>query len=289
MSNYKKILEAFLVIVLVLFSFYYTDKVVSILEANDPIMKEINNNKSQKEEASVDANINDLEMIPGYNGLVVDVEASFKKMKSYGSYNESLLVFEEVKPTISSVDYYDKYIVSGNGFSTSSALVFAVNDDTYLQNVLDILTTTDTVATFFLDGKIIDNNKKIVRKINDANNEIEVLSYNNAYNESLFNQALDNLKIITFNDGKYCYASYDNKEVLNLCSKLNLHTIIPTLKLESNIYSNLKGNLRSGSIISIKITKENLKELGVVINYIKQRGFNLVTLDLLLNEARNEK
>ena len=289
MSNYKKILEAFLVIVLVLFSFYYTDKVVSILEANDPIMKEINNNKSQKEEASVDATINDLEMIPGYNGLVVDVEASFKKMKSYGSYNESLLVFEEVKPTISSVDYYDKYIVSGNGFSTSSALVFAVNDDTYLQNVLDILTTTDTVATFFLDGKIIDNNKEIVRKINDANNEIEVLSYNNAYNESLFNQALDNLKIITFNDGKYCYASYDNKEVLNLCSKLNLHTIIPTLKLESNIYSNLKGNLRSGSIISIKITKENLKELGVVINYIKQRGFNLVTLDLLLNEARNEK
>ena len=289
MSNYKKILEAFLVIILVLFSFYYTDKVVSILEMNDPIMKKINNNKKQKEKPSVDATINDSKMIPGYNGLVVDVTASFKKMKNYGSYNESLLVFEEVKPTISSVDYYDKYIVSGNGFSTSSALVFAVNDDTYLQNVLDILITTDTVATFFLDGKIIDNNKEIVRKIKAANNEIEVLSYNNAYNESLFSQTLDNLKIITSNAGKYCYASYDNKEILNLCSKLNLHTIIPTLKLESNIYSNLKGNLRSGSIISIKITKENLKEFGVVINYIKQRGFNLVTLDVLLNEARNEK
>ena len=156
MSNYKKILEAFLVIILVLFSFYYTDKVVSILEMNDPIMKKINNNKKQKEKPSVDATINDSKMIPGYNGLVVDVAASFKKMKNYGSYNESLLVFEEVKPTISSVDYYDKYIVSGNGFSTSSALVFAVNDDTYLQNVLDILITTDTVATFFLDGKIID-------------------------------------------------------------------------------------------------------------------------------------
>ena len=45
MVKYKKILEAFLVIVLVLFSFYYTDKVVSILEENDPIMKKINEEK----------------------------------------------------------------------------------------------------------------------------------------------------------------------------------------------------------------------------------------------------
>ena len=63
----------------------------------------------------------------------------------------------------------------------------------------------------------------------------------------------------------------------------------PTLKLENNIYTSLKGNLRSGSIISIKVTENNLKELPVVVNYIKQRGFTLVTLDQLLNEARNEK
>ena len=85
------------------------------------------------------------------------------------------------------------------------------------------------------------------------------------------------------------YATYDNEEILNLCSKLSMHTIIPTLRLESDIYSNLKGNLRSGSIISIKLTESNLSSLKVLINYIKQRGFNLVTLDTLLNEARDEK
>ena len=59
-----------------------------------------------------------------------------------------------------------------------------------------------------------------------------------------------------------------------------MHTIIPTIRLDDNIYSNLKGNLRSGSIISIKLTESNIKELKVLINYIKQRGFTLVTLIL---------
>ena len=68
-----------------------------------------------------------------------------------------------------------------------------------------------------------------------------------------------------------------------------MHTIIPTLRLDSNIYSSAKGNLRSGSIISIKLTETNVSELKVLINYIKQRGFTLVTLDTLLNEARSEK
>lgn len=38
----KKILEVSSVLLLMLFSFYYTEKATSILEQNDPIMKEIN-------------------------------------------------------------------------------------------------------------------------------------------------------------------------------------------------------------------------------------------------------
>ena len=68
-----------------------------------------------------------------------------------------------------------------------------------------------------------------------------------------------------------------------------MHTIIPTLRLDNNIYSSAKGNLRSGSIISVNLTESNVKELKVLINYIKQRGFTLVTLDTLLNEGRSEK
>lgn len=285
----KKILEAMGVIALVLFSFYYTEKAIVILESNDPIMKEIKNKVNEKEEAAIDAKVEDNYIIPGYNGLAVDLEKSFTKMKGYGSYNDALLVFEEVTPSISIDDYYDKYISSGNGISTNIALVFPIDNSSYIGNVIDILKDTNTVSTFFIDGEYIDANTSFVTNLVSNGNEIELLSYNNGYDELLFKASIDKIKTLTSTIPKYCYATYDNEEILNLCSKLSMHTIIPTLRLESDIYSNLKGNLRSGSIISIKLTESNLSSLKVLINYIKQRGFNLVTLDTLLNEARDEK
>lgn len=285
----KKVIEATLVIALVLFSFYYTEKAIVLLESNDPIMKEIKNNSNTKEEEAINAKVDGDYLIPGYNGLVVDTEESFFKMKSYGSYNEALLVFEEVTPSISIDDYYDKYISSGNGISTNIALVFPVTTNSYNDNVINILKEMGIVATFFIDGEYIDKNTSFVTTAVANQNEVEVLSYNNSYDELLFKASIDKVKTLTSTTPKYCYATYDNEEILNLCSKLSMHTIIPTIKLENNIYSNAKGNLRSGSIISVSLTESNMNELKILINYIKQRGFTLVTLDTLLNEARYEK
>lgn len=276
-------------ILLVLFSFYYTEKAIILLESNDPIMKEIKDKGKSREEDAINAKVEGDYLIPGYNGLVIDLETSFNKMKGYGSYNEALLVFEEVEPTISIDDYYDKYISSGNGISTNIALVFTVDDSSYTDNLLDILKEMNAVGTFFIDGKFTDNNTSFVSQAVVNGNEVEVLSYDKAFDELLFKASIDKIKTLTSTTPKYCYATYDNEEVLNLCSKLSMHTIIPALRLDSNIYSDAKGNLRSGSIISVKLTEENVKELKVLINYIEQRGFTLVTLDTLLNEARNEK
>ena len=285
----KKVIEVIFVILLVLFSFYYTEKAIILLESNDPIMKEIKDKGKSREEDAINAKVEGDYLIPGYNGLIIDLETSFNKMKGYGSYNEALLVFEEVEPTISIDDYYDKYISSGNGISTNIALVFTVDDSSYTDNLLDILKEMNAVGTFFIDGKFTDNNTSFVSQAMGNGNEVEVLSYDKTYDELLFKASIDKIKTLTSTTPKYCYATYDNEEVLNLCSKLSMHTIIPTLRLDSNIYSDAKGNLRSGSIISVKLTEENVKELKVLINYIKQRGFTLVTLDTLLNEARTEK
>ena len=285
----KKVIEVIFVILLVLFSFYYTEKAIILLESNDPIMKEIKDKGKSREEDAINAKVEGDYLIPGYNGLVIDLETSFNKMKGYGSYNEALLVFEEVEPTISIDDYYDKYISSGNGISTNIALVFTVDDSSYTDNLLDILKEMNAVGTFFIDGKFTDSNTSFVSQAVVNGNEVEVLSYDKAFDELLFKASIDKIKTLTSTTPKYCYATYDNEEVLNLCSKLSMHTIIPALRLDSNIYSDAKGNLRSGSIISIKLTEENVKELKVLINYIEQRGFTLVTLDTLLNEARNEK
>ena len=289
MESFKKVLEALLVVLALLFSFYYTEKAVIILESNDPIMKEIKENGKSKEEEAIDAKVVDNTLIPGYNGLKINLEESFKKMKNYGSYNQSLLVFEEISPTISIDDYYDKYISSGNGVNTDVALIFTLEDSNYLNKLIDILNSTSINSTLFIDGTVLENNITIFSNLDKEKYELELLSYDKSYDEMLFKNSLYKLETISNKHPKYCYASYDNEEVLNLCNNLSMHTIIPTLKLEENIYASIKGNLRNGSIIYVKLSDSNLSSLNILINYIKQRGFTLVTLDTLLNEGRSEK
>ena len=282
-------LEVFSVLILSLFSFYYTNKIVEFLAYKDPLMQQIKENSKELEILAFDALVSGDYITPGVNGLEVDYMKNFKKMKSYGKYNEMLLVFKEIRPVISFYDYYDKFISSGNLTSSSVSLVFTVRENDDYMEVLNILDETKVVGTFFFDGEVLDRDYDNIKEIVASNHEVELLSYNNSYEKLLFKAGLEKLKISFALKPKYCYATYDNREVLNLCSGLKLHTIIPTIKVSDNIYSNLKGKIRNGSIIDIDISKSNLESLKTVINYIRQRGFNLVSLDELLSEENNLK
>ena len=83
------------------------------------------------------------------------------------------------------------------------------------------------------------------------------------------------------------HSRYDNDKLLKLCSDNNLHTIKPTLYLNNNIYTNIKNNLSNSIIISIEINKYTEKELSTSIDYIRGKGYKLVTLDKLINENYN--
>ena len=91
-------------------------------------------------------------------------------MKSYGGYNESLLVFDEVSPTISIEDYYDKYISSGNGLTTNIALVFAIYNSNYNYGN-EIINILNKEPGNYIKEIIYDVEKEIVR--NNLNNDYE--------------------------------------------------------------------------------------------------------------------
>ena len=277
----KKIIEILFACLLVFASFFYTDKAVSMMEDKDPVMIKIKKEKKSLEEESINAKVNGEYLVPGYSGLVVDLDKSFNKMKKYGRYNESLIVFKESTPTISVDEYYDKYIVSGNGFTNYISLVFEITDKELLPKIKDILKENDVRATFFVDGLLLKEDNILITSLLQDFHEIELLNYKGSYDRLIFEEALDTLQVIANRRGKYCLAKYDQKEILELCSKEKMHTII------RNPYLSLKGKLREGSIISITPTKENISELDVVIKYIKQRGYTLDTLEQLLSEARN--
>ena len=277
----KRIYPVILTLLLIYFSFYYTNKVVGLIKSKDPIMVKIEKEKSNYEVKAVNAKVDSKNVIPGKNGKVVNESESFKKMKSYGEYNEELYVFDEVEPTVSMDDYYDKYINFGRNDSNKVSLVFKIEKNDSMDYALNILKDNNATATFFIDGIFLKNNKDIISKAIKNGNEIEVLSYDESYDKLYFEDSLHKLFDLTKNEPKFCYADYDRKEVLLLCDRLGLHTIIPTINTSINSFSLVKDKLQSGSIISLKANSNNL---NTIINYIKQRGYNLVTLENLLLE-----
>ena len=70
----KNIIRIFLIIGLVCFSFYYTDKVMNILNNRDPLMIKLNDIKDSYEVLPVNAIINNDTIIPGIKGIEVDVD-----------------------------------------------------------------------------------------------------------------------------------------------------------------------------------------------------------------------
>ena len=77
-------------------------------------MQIIKNNQDKYNTIPVNAIITKNTIIPGIVGKKVNINKSYNKMKSINKFNESLLVFDEIKPLKSINNYYDKVIVSGN-------------------------------------------------------------------------------------------------------------------------------------------------------------------------------
>lgn len=277
----KKIYPVILTLLLIYFSFYYTNKVVGLIKSKDPIMVKIEKEKDSYEVKAINAKADSKNVIPGKNGKVVNVNESFKKMKSYGEYNEELYVFDEIEPTVSMDDYYDRYINLGRNDSNKVSLVFKVGKNDSIDEVLKILKDNNVPATLFVDGLFINDNSEVITDAIKNGNQVEVLSYDGDYDKLYFEDSLHKLFNITKQTPKFCYADYDRKEVLLLCDRLGLHTIIPTINSSINSFSLVRDKLQSGSIISLKASSNNL---NTIINYIKQRGYNLVTLDDLLLE-----
>ena len=285
----KKIYQISIVLLLSLTSFFYTEKVIDFIREKDPIMKNIKEYDKKNKIDAVNAVIDKNKITPGVSGKKVDYNKSFQKMKKYGTYNESLTVFEEVAPTISIDDYYDKYISEGSGINNDVSLVFEVKNGDNINNIINILKENNTIATFFVDGLWLENNQTLVSEMASLGHEIEILNYDNKYQELYFSSSLNLLNSITNLKPKYCYARYDNKEVLELCEKLELHTIIPTIMTGNYPYNDVVKKVHKGSIIGFSVTSSVEIELSTIINYLKQKGYTIDTLDILLSEASNIK
>ena len=81
-----------------------------------------------------------------------------------------------------------------------------------------------------------------------------------------------------------CFVLEENDELLKICKKYKMHTIIPNLVLYKNPSKTIRDDLNNGFIISVELTSEVKKELDYIINYIRSKGYSFQRLDTLLQE-----
>lgn len=274
---------------LTVFSFYYTNKLIEFSKSKDPIMIEIMKNKDDYNKLSIDALINNNYIIPGSEGLEVDVDKSYTKMKKLGKYNDNLYVYDVVKPTISIKDNYDKFVINGNTTKKEVSLIFKVNDLKNIENINKILFNNNVSATFFIDGNIKDDDINILKILDESNNYFGNLGYNKKYSIKTIKYTNALLDRIDDDNHNYCYVEKDDINVLKTCSEVKMYTIKPMVVSNIFPFTYIKQNLENGKIFSLDTNNYTLKQLELIIKYVRQKGYDFVTLEEILNEKINDK
>ena len=278
MKNFFKIIG---VLVLVFFSFFYTEKAITVLNEQDEIMIKLTEAKDKYKKDSVSAIIADDTIIPGIQGKEIDIDKSYKNMKKIGIFNSKLIEYKTINPDISINDNYDKYIIKGNNKFNNVSLIFKVDSDNEYEKVLDIIKYNNIKANIFIDYDYLSQNISNINK----NDNYNYYSYGNKGKYTIDILIMSNNVINRkSNNAIYCLNESKNKNNLKVCSENNVYSIMPSIINAS--YSLVKNNLENGSIISFDINAKGINEINSIIDYINGKGYKIVLLDELLSEDK---
>ncbi len=275
----KKIFKISAVLLLVGFSFFYTEKVTLIARNSDPIMRAIKKEESNKKVSNVNPVINNDEYIMGINGCEIDVDKSYSKMRGVGEFKEELIVMKE---TSNDKDLTDKYVIGGNNKEKKVSLIFIVNKDID-SNLTNYINDKNLKVNYFIDGKYLEENMITVKFLSE-NSNIYYLGENEEYSDENMLYHNNLISMNGSNEPKYCFTSDKDNNTLKLCNDYDMVTIKSDI-IKDNIYKRIKDKLNNGVIFAID--SDNIDEIKVSINYILSKGYNIISLEDLLSE-KNE-
>ncbi len=243
------------------FSFYYTEQIASIVLNKNPLMQEIKEKKDEYELKSVNAIIEGEYIIPGLNGLEVNLKDSFYKMHELDVFNKYFLIFNQVKPDISLENNKDKIIIKGNP---------------KLNKVSLILEEENTISTYLKDNNL-KSSLLVTKNTYHKNNYFEPL------NNDLKNfKELENDLNINKENKNICVL---NPSLFNICQKYHNYLVEPLILTSTN-YIDIKKELNSGSIILIS-KNANLIDVKMLIKEINYKGLELSYLSEIIKEENN--
>lgn len=256
----KKIFNIFSIICLIIVSFVYTEKSMMVVREYDSIMIKI---KEQKDIEAIKPKIIDDTIRPGILEKKINIKKSYKKMKQYGFYNKELLVYDVIDSNESLNNNLDKYIIGGNRSKNIISLIFKLNWNSNIDELMKILDKYDIKGNFVVDSNWVNKIDYLIKeKHNLLSNDIEI----NKIIKNVYNQKK-----------QYCYTEKKDEKIILECSNKKYHTILP-IKINNNLLIETNKNLVSGNILSYEVNNKLINELENIINSIQNKKFTITNL-----------
>lgn len=283
----------------------FSQNITNVTKMEDGLLKEIEQKSKSYNEDPQDAYIDRVwKKTPGRDGVEINVEASYKKMKKDSEFNESLLVYDSISPKVSLHDLPPSPIFRGHPEKEMVSLLINVSWGTeHIPDILNILKEHQVKATFFIEGKWARENTNLVKMIDEQNHIIGNHAYNHPDMSRLskneitkqIEQTNNIIKAIIEKEIKWFAppsGSFSDL-VVETAHHLQMETILwttdtidwknPSVSVMMNRVIN---NIHPGATILMHPTPSVVQGLSPMIKGIKNKGYKIGTIEQLLSEER---
>lgn len=242
--------------------------------------------------------------IPGYNGLAVNVEASYKKMKSGRKYDDRKLVFKQIPPKVHLSDLPPSPIYRGHPDKPMvSFLINVAWGNEFIPDMLATLKKHDVFVTFFLEGRWVKANPDLAKMIADSGHELGNHSYTHPdmktlSREQIREQLIKTNQVIEATTGNQVKwfgppsGSYRD-EVVEVAHSLQLGTVMWTVDTidwqkpsPEVIINRVTTKVSPGAMILMHPTASTSAALDQLIKTMKQKNLRIGTVSKLMREER---
>ena len=276
------------------------------VKQEDPLYQSILKNASTYEVAPSDAKVDPIwKAIPGYNGLKVDINASYKNMKAKGRFDEKKLLLKQTAPRVHLKELPPAPIYKGHPDKPMVSFIINVAwGNEYLSQMLATLKKHNISATFFLEGNWVKKNPELAKMIVTAGHEVGNHSYTHPDMKKLTasmarEQMVQTNEVIEAATGVKSVrwfappsGSY-NEETVKVASELKMKTVMwtvdtidwqkPTPEVLLNRVITKIGN---GSMVLMHPTEATAKSLNRMITLIEKKNLEIGTVTELMDEER---
>ncbi|MDR6224223.1 polysaccharide deacetylase family protein [Desmospora profundinema] len=245
--------------------------------------------------------------IPGYAGLKMDREATYRLAKKRGEERPTHWIVKEIQPKVSLSDLGVHPIYRGNEYKPMAALMINVAWGTeHLPAMLEILEREGVKATFFLDGSWLDKHPAEARRLLEKGHDVGNHAYSHPLMSKLGAPAIrqeiekteKRIRALGVHSRYFAPPAGDfNAQVVNEAHRLGMKTVLWTVdtvdwKPSSSsewMVDRIRRGIGNGSLVLMHPTDRTVVALPKIISTIKEKGLKLGTVGQVLSSKRVEQ